>query len=190
MPYRKPLLIARISVKTKKVGIAMSGGVDSTACALLLKEKFSVQGFFMRLAQPDFEKQRKRAENIADTLGIKLQVVDLRQKFAEKVLDYFSETYLAGQTPNPCLVCNREIKFGFFLDAIMAAEMDCVATGHYARIEKENSIFHLCKGADSHKDQSYFLARLKQEQLARIIFPLGEMKKEEAYEIVEIARTL
>jgi len=163
----------------------MSGGVDSTACAILLKEKYDVQGFFMQLAQPDYAVQKARVELIAGKLGIRLHIVDLRQQFRQHVLDYFSGSYFKGLTPNPCVICNREIKFGMFLDSILSAGMSCMATGHYARIVPEGDTFKLFCGQDPSKDQSYFLSRLSQEQLSRILFPLGHMNKEDIYNFVE-----
>ncbi|WP_457576306.1 tRNA 2-thiouridine(34) synthase MnmA [Desulfomarina sp.] len=169
----------------QKIGIAMSGGVDSTACALLLKEQGEVEGFFMRLHQPDFEKQKSRVESIAEKLSITLNVIDLRDEFEEKVLDYFTDHYFRGLTPNPCVVCNREIKFGLFFDRIMAHGMDRTATGHYANLVCVDGIYHLHCGTDRSKDQSYFLSRLDQQQLGRVIFPLGGMEKEQTYRLVE-----
>jgi tRNA-specific 2-thiouridylase len=162
----------------------MSGGVDSTACALLLRDQFQVQGFFMRLAQPNFAVQQERVRSLAARIGIPLQIIDLRQPFAEKVLDYFSGSYFRGLTPNPCVVCNREIKFGLFMEAILAAGMTKMATGHYARIEEVGNRHRLFQGCDPKKDQSYFLSRLTQKQLARILFPLGERTKESTYRLV------
>jgi tRNA-uridine 2-sulfurtransferase len=161
----------------------MSGGVDSTACALLLRDQFQVQGFFMHLAQPNFAAQRERVRSLAARIGIPLQVIDLRQPFTEKVLDYFSGSYFRGLTPNPCVVCNREIKFGLFMEAILAAGMTKMATGHYARIQEGGSRHRLFQGCDPKKDQSYFLSRLTQEQLARILFPLGARTKESTYRL-------
>ena len=163
----------------------MSGGVDSTACALMLREKYQVKGFFMRLAQPDFSVQKERVENIADKLGIELKIIDLRKEFEQAVLDYFSGSYFKGLTPNPCVKCNKEIKFGLFLDAILKTGMAKMATGHYARIEKENDLYRLKAGLDPKKDQSYFLARLSQQQLGSILFPLGDKEKESIYTYVE-----
>ncbi len=172
-------------MKDKRIGIAMSGGVDSTACALLLREHYDIQGFFMRLAQPNLESQRSRVESIAARLGIPLQVIDLRAAFEQHVLQYFAASYYAGRTPNPCIVCNREIKFGLFLKTILGYGMTHMATGHYARLEKIGDTYRLFKGVDPGKDQSYFLSRLSQEQLAKIVFPLGGKVKEEIYQFVE-----
>ena len=163
----------------------MSGGVDSTACALLLQKQGEVEGFFMRLHQPDFEKQKERVKSIAEKLSIKLNIIDLRDEFEEKVLDYFTSHYFKGLTPNPCVVCNREIKFGLFFDRIMAHGMDMAATGHYANLVCIDGIYHLYCGTDRSKDQSYFLSRLDQRQLSRVIFPLGGMEKEQTYRLVE-----
>lgn len=163
----------------------MSGGVDSTACALLLREHYEVQGFFMRLAQPDFAGQKTRVETIAAKIGIPLQVIDLREAFGQKVLDYFTSSYFSGLTPNPCVICNREIKFGLFMEAILGHGMTHMATGHYARLEKIGDLHRLFMGIDPRKDQSYFLSRLSQDQLAKIVFPLGGQTKESTYRFVE-----
>lgn len=163
----------------------MSGGVDSTACALLLREHYPVKGFFMQLAQPNFAAQKARVEALADKLEIPLTIINLQQEFEQKVLDYFSGSYFQGLTPNPCVICNREIKFGLFMESILGAGMDVMATGHYARIVKSDDLYHLFSGDDPKKDQSYFLSRLTQQQLAKVIFPLGEKTKENIYRFVE-----
>jgi len=163
----------------------MSGGVDSTACALLLKEHYEIEGFFMHLAQPDFARQKTKVASVANKLGIRLNIIDLRHEFEQKVLHYFSSSYLQGLTPNPCVVCNREIKFGLFMENILHHGMDQIATGHYARIIEDSGIYRLYKGADPKKDQSYFLSRLNQMQLSRVLFPLGERTKESTYTFVE-----
>lgn len=172
-------------MKERQIGIALSGGVDSTACALFLREHYQVKGFFMQLAQPNFAAQKARVESIAKKLGISLQVINLQQEFAQRVLEYFSGSYFQGLTPNPCVICNKEIKFGLFMDAVLGSGMDKMATGHYAQIDKEDSCYHLYSGIDPKKDQSYFLSRLTQDQLAKIIFPLGKQTKEETYLFAE-----
>jgi len=163
----------------------MSGGVDSTAAALLLKKQYQIRGFFMNLGQPDFTVQKKRVTEVAERIGIELQIIDVKEAFKKKVLDYFCASYFSGKTPNPCVICNREIKFGLFMDAIMATGVNLVATGHYARIESRGNEKQLLTGLDPKKDQSYFLSRLTQEQLQRIVFPLGSMLKDDIYNYVE-----
>lgn len=165
----------------------MSGGVDSTATALLLKQQHRVTGFFMELAQPSLTADRQRVQKIAKRLDIPLHFVDLKDAFTAEVLRPFADSYKHGQTPNPCIICNQTIKFGRFLDHILDQGMDAMATGHYAGIRQQNDQFQLCRGRDEYKDQSYFLARLNQNQLSRIRFPLSEMTKEDAYQLVEQA---
>jgi tRNA-uridine 2-sulfurtransferase len=172
-------------VRKTQIGIAMSGGVDSTACALLLREKYQIHGFFMQLAQPDLSHQLKRVKKIAAQCSIPLTVIDLRARFEDKVLNYFANSYLNGRTPNPCMICNQEIKFGLFMDAILEQGMERIATGHYANIIEEDGCLLLQQGNDESKDQSYFLARLSQQQLARVQFPLGGMTKAAVYDFVE-----
>lgn len=163
----------------------MSGGVDSTACALLMRGQYEIQGFFMQLAQSNFDFQKERVEHIAEKLQIRLTVIDLRHEFEQKVLDYFAGSYFDALTPNPCVICNKEIKFGLFLDAILGAGMNSMATGHYARTVLKNHIYQLHTGRDPKKDQSYFLSRLSQKQLEKIQFPLGDKSKESIYHFVE-----
>ena len=162
----------------------MSGGVDSSvAAALLQRQGAEVQGVFMALAQPDLAEQLRWVRSVADFLRIPLTVVDLSEAFRREVVDYFCASYFAGKTPNPCMVCNRAIKFGRLLDAAretLGAEF--FATGHYARISKDRTAgYRLLKGIDPKKDQSYFLGLLTQAQLGRICFPLGDFRKEEIY---------
>lgn len=163
----------------------MSGGVDSTSCALLLQQEYDVTGFFMELAQSDIDKQKIQVRKMADRLGINVNIIDLRYKFQEKVLNYFGTSYFSGRTPNPCMICNREIKFGLFMETIIGEGMDMMATGHYARVHEQNGLYHLRTGIDPTKDQSYFLSRLNQSQLSRILFPLGSQKKEDTYQYIE-----
>ncbi|MCF6291139.1 MAG: tRNA 2-thiouridine(34) synthase MnmA [Desulfobacterales bacterium] len=171
------------SNKNQSIGVAMSGGVDSSVTAALLKnEGYQVRGFFMNLGQPDLAAQVDRVRQVADRLKVELFVIDLADAFQQEVLDYFRDSYFTGRTPNPCMVCNREIKFGRLLQTILGRGPRLMATGHYARLEF-NSQDHpmLRRGVDPKKDQSYFLARLTPEQLINIRFPLGEYTKQYVY---------
>lgn len=161
----------------------MSGGVDSTVTALLLHEQgYEVYGFFMRLPFAENERQVERVRALAVTIDVPLQVLDVREQFADNVIGYFVRQYREGRTPNPCVVCNKTIKFGLLFDAMIAAGMDLGATGHYARISRRNKNgYCLLRGTDPKKDQSYFLCRLEQEQLARTLFPLGTWNKKDVY---------
>jgi len=161
----------------------MSGGVDSSVAAALLKKAgYAVRGFFMALAQPDIDRQVAGVQRIAARLAVPLEVVYLERDFAEEVLDYFTAGYLAGRTPNPCIICNLKIKFGRLMDMIMERGADLMATGHYARIgQGAGGSFQLLKGRDPQKDQSYFLCRLSQARIARLRLPLGEYTKVEVY---------
>lgn len=163
----------------------MSGGVDSTAVALLLSKKYRVCGFLMDIGQPGFTDQAGQVRDLAERIGIELQIIDLKERFDSLVLGYFTDAYLGGETPNPCMVCNREIKCGLFLDKILQTGAGAMATGHYARCETIDGATGLFKGVDPSKDQSYFLSRLSPAQLARMRFPLGSMLKEDTYRLVE-----
>ena len=171
----------------KSVGVAMSGGVDSSVTAKLLKKMgHDVHGFFMALAQPDLKQQIERVKKVAGHLEIPITVVDLADEFKQTVLDYFTQSYLDGKTPNPCIICNPKIKFGRLQEEILAAGCDLMATGHYARIVRdEKGTCHLLKGRDPKKDQSYFLHRLTQHQLSRLLMPLGEHTKENVYKMAK-----
>ena len=162
-----------------RVGIAMSGGVDSTVAATLLQEQgYEVHGFFMELPLPDRERQVERVRTTADRLAIPLEIVDMRRRFSESIINSFVAAYTHGDTPNPCVVCNAAIKFGALLTCMLEHGMEKMATGHYARIEKnEKGTYSLFRAMDPQKDQSYFLCRLDQKQLSRIILPLASWRK-------------
>ena len=171
----------------KKIVVAMSGGVDSSVTAALLKEAgASVTGVFMRLLHQDIRHHEEEARAVADHLGIPLVVVDLHAAFRQEVLDYFVAAYAAGKTPNPCVVCNRRIKAGELLRQVVPRYGELLATGHYARIERdEEGRWQLLRGRDQRKDQSYFLCRLGQDALRQLLFPLGDRAKEEVYQLAD-----
>jgi len=162
-----------------KVATAMSGGVDSSVAAALLKEAgHEVVGITMRTT--DDRRPETDAADIAGRLGIAHHVIDLREVFAEKIIAYFCGEYGRGRTPNPCVLCNRHIKFGALRQKAARLGAAYFATGHYTRIEQDSrGRYILKKGRDKNKDQSYFLCQLIQGQLDRTIFPVGEMTKDE-----------
>ena len=170
----------------KKVMIGMSGGVDSSVAAYLLKrDGFDVVGVTLRLCNEN-EADSSDAKAVADKLGIPHVVGNMSELFYKNVVDDFVDSYKNGGTPNPCIVCNRRIKFGAMLDFAIEQGMDYIATGHYAVIDKnEKGRYLLRKAADYSKDQTYFLYGLTQKQLARVLFPLGEMTKGEARQLAE-----
>jgi tRNA-specific 2-thiouridylase len=171
----------------KTTAVAISGGVDSLMAACLLKEQgLDVIGIhfitgFENVSTRTQHLQACEPHNVLDIgkqLDIPVEIVDIRTEFQEKVVDYFIRTYQQGQTPNPCMHCNPSIKFGTILSYARSFGAHDLATGHYAKVKKDkHGNFHLFKGFDNRKDQSYFLARLTQEQLACACFPLGDMLK-------------
>ncbi|HZM33439.1 MAG TPA: tRNA 2-thiouridine(34) synthase MnmA [Burkholderiales bacterium] len=176
-----------------KVVVGMSGGVDSSVAALLLKrEGHEVLGLFMKNWGEDDEYCRAREDFVdaaaaADVMGIDLEAVDFSAEYKDRVFADFLREYSAGRTPNPDVLCNAEIKFRAFLDHAMRLGAERIATGHYARVEVSGNAFQLLKGTDPTKDQSYFLHRLTQEQLCRVIFPVGGLKKVEVRRIAREA---
>jgi tRNA-specific 2-thiouridylase len=192
------------SGQNKKVVIAMSGGVDSSvAAALLKKQGYFVVGVFMKLNRYSAESE-KMARLVAKQLGIPFYVVNVEKEFKKKVVDYFLKEYKKGTTPNPCVVCNKEIKFGFLIKKALSLGADFVATGHYARTSQGDVIFsaarasltghprlekitspRLLKGKDKQKDQSYFLWQLNQKQLRRVLFPVGSYTKPEVRKLAK-----
>lgn len=168
-----------------KIAVAMSGGVDSTISAALLQKDHEVQGFFMDLGLADRQKQIKKVQEVAALLSIPLTIVDLTKVFEQEIINYFYRSYGEGITPNPCVRCNPLIKCGHLFEAAKNHGMNKLATGHYAKIEFRDNAWHLLKGSDPGKDQSYFLCGLSQQQLSNLVFPLGEMTKKEVYRVAE-----
>ena len=182
----------------KKVVVGLSGGVDSSVSALLLKEQgYEVIGLFMKNWHDDsvtisdecpWLEDSNDALLVAEKLGIPFQTVDLSKEYKERIVDYMFNEYEKGRTPNPDVLCNREIKFDVFLKIAMDLGADYVATGHYCRKSTFNDdegepIYQLLAGKDNTKDQSYFLCQLSQKQLAKTLFPIGELTKSEVRKI-------
>lgn len=178
----------------KRVVVGLSGGVDSSVAAhLLIEQGYEVIGMFMRNWHDEtvtlsdecpWIDDSNDALLIAQQLGIPFQVIDLSKEYRERIVDYMFAEYEAGRTPNPDVLCNREIKFDVFLNAAMELGADFVATGHYCRkVEHADGTVGLLSGLDPGKDQSYFLCQLTQEQLSKALFPIGELQKSEVRDI-------
>lgn len=180
-----------------KVVVGISGGVDSSVAALLLKEQgHEVIGLFMRnwhdttgtlSGDCPWEDDRTFARLTAQKLGIEFHEVDLSVVYRARVVDYMFAEYEKGRTPNPDVLCNREIKFDAFLLKALELGVDKVATGHYCRVENRSGEYHLLAGADKNKDQSYFLCQLNQQQLSRALFPIGHLQKSEVRDLASAA---
>lgn len=178
-----------------RVVVGMSGGVDSSVTAYLLKEQgYDVIGIFMKnwddtdefghcTAEEDFQDVRR----VCDQIGIPYYTVNFEKEYMEKVFQYFLDEYKRGRTPNPDVMCNREIKFGELLNKVMDLGADYIATGHYARVEFRDGEYKLMRGVDQNKDQTYFLNVLGQEQLSKTMFPIGHLPKQQVREIAENA---
>jgi tRNA-specific 2-thiouridylase len=191
----------------KKVVVAMSGGIDSSVAAALLKRAgFDVVGVFMKFWKPrinanyhqdlsGFENRccsseaERRARKVAKILNIPFYVFNFEKEFKKRIVDYFLKEHKAGRTPNPCVVCNKEIKFGLLLEKALKLDADYIATGHYARVRKfvnsKKIHYSLMQAKDKNKDQSYFLWMLNQNQLKRILFPIGDYNREEVEKLAK-----
>ena len=188
----------------KRVIVGLSGGVDSSVTAYLLKKQgYEVIGLFMKNWHDDsvtisnecpWLEDSNDALLVAEKLNIPFQVVDLSKQYKERIVDYMFDEYEKGRTPNPDILCNREIKFDVFMDIALDLGADFVATGHYCRKGEEiidgNSIYKLLAGKDINKDQSYFLCQLSQNQLSKSLFPIGELTKPEVREIAKKANLI
>lgn len=172
----------------KKVAVALSGGLDSSVCcALLLQQGFEVVGITAQMTNSNaFDIVCQNAKKVSEKLGIKHYILDLTEDFQKKVIDYFENSYKDGTTPNPCVVCNKEIKWGKVFDfAINELKCDFMATGHYAKIVQKGEKHLLYPASDEKKDQLYYLIGLTQKHLKRTIFPLSEYKKDEIRQIAK-----
>ncbi|MFO7662963.1 MAG: tRNA 2-thiouridine(34) synthase MnmA [Chloroflexota bacterium] len=179
-----------------RVVVAMSGGVDSSvAAALLVEQGYEVIGMMMRLWSESADGQTKAfnrcctpdqmadARRIAERLNIPFYVLDVQDYFRQSIVQFFIDEHVAGRTPNPCIECNRQIRFTYLLEQALALDADYLATGHYARVQQSPDGYHLLKAVDANKDQSYVLHVLGQEQLAKVLFPIGAYTKDEVRQL-------
>ena len=177
----------------KKVVVGMSGGVDSSVAAALLKEQgYEVIGLFMHNWEEDDDDDTCTAvtdyedvKRVCNKLGIPYYTVNFAKEYLDRVFSNFLEEYSKGRTPNPDVLCNREIKFGPFLEYARSLGADYIATGHYARVSRKDGVTRLLKAEDTNKDQTYFLNQLNQDQLSQVLFPLGDMVKPEVRAIAD-----
>jgi tRNA-specific 2-thiouridylase len=175
----------------KRIIVGMSGGVDSSVAALLLKQQgYEVSGLFLKNWEDDdtgdycaSREDLVEAVAAAERIGMEIDVVNFSSEYKERVFSDFLSEYRSGRTPNPDVLCNAEIKFKAFLDHALGLGADCIATGHYAQVREVDGLHQLLKAEDGTKDQSYFLYRLNQAQLARTLFPLGKLHKRDVREI-------
>lgn len=194
--YKEMMVIFMQDNSKIRVVVGMSGGVDSSVTALLLKEQgYDVIGIFMKNWDDTDEngvctatEDYKDVAAVASQIGIPYYSVNFEKEYWDRVFEYFLAEYRAGRTPNPDVMCNKEIKFKAFLDYAMQLGADYVATGHYAQVKRdENGVVHMLRGNDNNKDQTYFLSQLSQEQLSKTMFPLGHLEKKEVRAIAEKA---
>ena len=181
--------------KTARVVVGMSGGVDSSVAAYLMKEQgYDVIGIFMKNWHDEtvtisdecpWLEDSYDAMIVAKKLMIPFQVIDFSKEYKKRIVDYMFSEYKVGRTPNPDILCNKEIKFDLFLKKALEFNADYIATGHYASVRKKGNVFELISGLDKKKDQSYFLCQLNQNQLSKIIFPLGNLNKDAVREIAK-----
>ncbi|MEX0652303.1 MAG: tRNA 2-thiouridine(34) synthase MnmA [Candidatus Paceibacterota bacterium] len=177
--------------ETKKVFVGVSGGVDSSVSAALLKaEGYDVVGVFIKVWQPDFlkcdwEKERTDAIRVCVRLDIPFLTLDLEEEYKKEVADYMITEYKSGRTPNPDVMCNKYVKFGSFFSFAKEKGADYIATGHYAQVKEKNGVYHLLQGEDTNKDQSYFLWTLTQKELGSVLFPVGGYKKDAVRKIAQ-----
>lgn len=178
-----------LKTKQQTVFLGMSGGVDSSVSALLLKNAgYNVVGVFIKVWQPEgfvctSKEDRLDAMRVAAQLDIPFLTLDLEDEYKKGVIDYMLSEYRKGNTPNPDVMCNKEVKFGAFLNFALTHGADYIATGHYAQIREEGSVHELIVSADKEKDQTYFLWTLHQDQLKHVLFPIGHLEKQEVREI-------
>jgi len=184
-----------MSNKNTRVVVALSGGVDSSVAAYLLTQQgYDVVGIFMKNWHDEtvtisnecpWVEDSYDAMIVAEKLSIPFQTIDLSKEYQERIIDYMFNEYKIGNTPNPDVLCNREIKFDVFLEIAKNLGADFVATGHYCRVVSKKDHFELLSGKDTNKDQSYFLCQLSQKQLSKVMFPIGELNKKEVREIAK-----
>lgn len=183
--------------KKQKILVGLSGGVDSAVALYLLKQEgYQVEAAYMKCfsetvnikGECPWKEDRLMAYRIAAQLDVPIQTLDFQKEYHEKVVDYIFDSYQKGLTPNPDILCNNEIKFKLFLEYAKENGFDKIATGHYAQVTKDKDGFHLLRGKDPNKDQSYFLAGLTQEQLSLAMFPIGHLEKPEVRKIATEAK--
>ncbi len=195
LPYERKKMTMKKAPKDTRVVVGMSGGVDSSVAALLLKEQgYDVIGIFMKNWDDTDEfgvctatEDYNDVIRVCNQIGIPYYAVNFEQQYWDKVFTYFLDEYKAGRTPNPDVMCNKEIKFKAFLDHALKLGADYLATGHYARVERNNGEVKMLRGIDQNKDQTYFLNQLTQDQLQKVMFPLGDIDKKKVREIAKKA---